>query len=248
MITFGEQHVVRVGAPGALPVPSTAALLCAVRTPLTVAVAQPAPTVEAHAEAIRRAEARLVVFPELSLTGYELDADAPDYLDVIRAACAETGSIALVGAPIAGDHIATLRVDGEGVTVVYRKSFLGGDELSRFTPGPGPVAIDVDGWRVGLGICKDTGVAQHIEDTAALDPDLYAAGLVHHDHELEELHARAARIARACDSYVAFASFAGPTGGGFAVTAGNSAIYSADGSALARAGADPGGLARFTLT
>ncbi len=71
---------------------------------------------------------------------------------------------------------------------------------------------------------------------------------MHHDHELEEQEARAQRITRACDSYVAFASHAGPTGGGFTRTAGHSAIYSADGTALARAGADPGGLARFTLT
>ena len=71
---------------------------------------------------------------------------------------------------------------------------------------------------------------------------------MHHDHELEEQEARAQRITRACDSYVAFASHAGPTGGGFTSTAGHSAIYSADGTALARAGADPGGLARFTLT
>jgi len=219
-----------------------------VRHPLTIAVAQPAVGADAHAKAIREAQARLVVFPELSLTGYELDAAPVDDFAAISSACAEANAIALVGAPVAGDHIATVRVDADGAEVVYRKSFLGGDELTRFTPGPGPVAIDVDGWRVGIGICKDTGVTQHIEDTAALGVDLYVAGLVHHDHELDELEARAERIARACESYVAFASYAGATGGGYERTAGSSAIYSAGGRALARAGAEPGGLARFTLT
>ena len=225
--------------------------------PLTIAVAQPAcgpkdvrANARTHAAAIRAARARLVVFPELSLTGYELDADAVDLttLHDIVDACAETQAIALVGAPVAGDHIATLRVDASGAEVVYRKSFLGGDELTRFTPGPGPVAVDVDGWRVGLGICKDTGVAQHVADTAALNVDVYVAGLVHHDHELQEQEARAVRIARACNSYVAFASFAGPTGGGYDRTAGNSAIYSADGRALARTNGDVGGIVRFALT
>ena len=56
------------------------------------------------------------------------------------------------------------------------------------------------------------------------------------------------RIARACDSYVAFASFAGPTGGGYDQTAGNSAIYSADGRALARTSGDVGGIVRFAAT
>lgn len=217
------------------------------REPLTIAVAQPVPTAQAHADAIREANARLVVFPELSLTGYELDADTPEDLSAIVDACAETGSIALVGAPVDGS-IAMLRVDGDGASVVYRKSFLGGDELTRFTAGPGATTVDVDGWRVGVGICKDTGVQQHIDDTAELEPDLYVAGLVHHDHELEEQEARAQRIAHACNAYVAFASFAGPTGGGYSSTAAESAIYSADGRALARAGTRVGALARFTIT
>ena len=101
---------------------------------------------------------------------------------------------------------------------------------------------------VGLGICKDTGVARHVSDTAALALDLYVAGLVHLPEELDEQEARAQRITRACDSYVAFTSFAGPTGGGYDATAGHSAICSADGTALARTGADVGGSARFTLT
>jgi predicted amidohydrolase len=218
-----------------------------VREPLTIAVAQPVPTARAHADAIREANARLVVFPELSLTGYEQDADAPEDLSAIVDACAETDSVALVGAPVDGS-IAMLRVDAKGASVVYRKSFLGGDEVTRFTAGPGATTVDVDGWRVGLGICKDTGVQQHIDDTAELEPDLYVAGLVHHDHELEEQEARAQRIAHACNAYVAFASFAGPTGGGYGSTAAESAIYSADGSALARAGTRVGALARFTLT
>jgi predicted amidohydrolase len=223
---------------------------------LTVAAVQPAcvakdvaANARFHADAIRAAAARLVVFPELSLTGYELDADAIslDALGAIVEACAQTGAIALVGAPIAGDHIATLRVQASGVDVVYRKSFLGGDELTRFMPGDGPVALDVDGWRVGLGICKDTGVARHIGDTAALGVDLYVAGMVHLPHELDEQEARAVRIATACDSYVAFASFAGPTGGGFSATAGNSAIFAADGTAVARVGVEIGGIARAAL-
>jgi len=54
-----------------------------VTTSLTVAVVQPpctacdvAGNAQQHADAVRRAQARVVVFPELSLTGYELDAPA----------------------------------------------------------------------------------------------------------------------------------------------------------------------------
>ena len=47
------------------------------RQPLTIAVAQPgwvSYDVAAHAAAARAAGTRVAVFPELSLTGYELDA------------------------------------------------------------------------------------------------------------------------------------------------------------------------------
>jgi predicted amidohydrolase len=198
----------------------------------------------------------VVVFPELSLTGYELDADAvaPDdeALAPIVRACTEMQCIALVGAPLSGDdgrvHIGTLHMSDAGVTVAYRKSYLGGDEAKRFSPGEGPVAIDVDGWRIGLGICKDTGVAQHISETAALDVDLYAAGLVHLPEELGMQDERGVRIAHACEAYVAFASFAGPTGGHFDRTAGGSTIWARDSTPMARAGAEPGGIARAALT
>jgi predicted amidohydrolase len=237
-----------------------ASTLSGIRAPLTIAVAQPRCTSKdvranalEHAAAIRRAGARLVVFPELSLTGYELDADPVVVEDAalspIVEACAETGAVALVGAPVAGDdgsnHIATLRVDGVGVQVAYRKQYLGGDEPARFARGDRPVAIDVDGWRVGLGICKDTGVAAHVADVAALGVDVYAAGLVHLPDELAEQEERAATIARACHAYVAFASFAGATGGGYDRTAGVSSIWSADGTPLVRAGVDPGEVATF---
>lgn len=232
------------------------------RSALIVAAAQPRTTAgdvrgnaERHADAVRQAEARVVVFPEMSLTGYELAADAVPLdhpaLAVIAAACAETGTVALVGAPVADDRgrtfMAILRVDGAGATVAYRKTWLGDAEAARFATGDGPTVIEIDGWRLGLGVCKDTGAAQHTAGVAALGVDAYLAGLVHRADELAEQEARAVVIARTCRAYVVFASFAGPTGDGYPATAGHSAIWSAEGLAIVRAGADPGGIARATL-
>jgi predicted amidohydrolase len=183
---------------------------------LRVAAAQPACAASdvernaaVHAEIVRAAQARVVVFPELSLNGYELDATAvrpdDDTLTPIAAAGADTDSIALVGAPVAdkdgADFIATLRVDAAGVGVAYRKSWLGGKESGRFRRGDGPTVLVVDGWRFGLGICKDTDAAQHIAGTAALGVDAYLAGLVHHPEELPEQEARAVVIARRGSAY-----------------------------------------------
>jgi predicted amidohydrolase len=230
---------------------------------MVIAVAQP-PSVSldvaanalTHAAAIRAANARVVVFPELSLTGYELDAPSVDSRDPrlapIAAACAEAGSVALVGAPVAGaagrPHIAVLAIDGAGASVAYRKTWLGGTEPDRFAPGPGPVVLEVDGWRLGLAICKDTGVPQHASDTASLGIDVYVAGTCESAEDATRQDERARRIATDHDVWVAFASFAGPTGGGYADTAGRSGIWSADGAVVVQAGSGAGEVVRTTLT
>ena len=95
----------------------------------------------------------------MSLTGDELRAPALDlggevWRPLVQA-CEQTGSVALVGAPVAdaagAEFTATVAVSGEGVPV--------------------------DGWRIGLGTCRDTGVAEHVEATAARGVDVFAAGL-----------------------------------------------------------------------
>ncbi len=154
--------------------------------PLTLAVAQPRcvpgdtrANGRWHADAVAAAGARVVVFPELSLTGYELDVDlvgpGDAGLAAVVEACQATGTMALVGAPVPGPdgqaYIATLAVSPDGVAVLYRKQWIGGDEAGRFSPGDEPAVTEVDGWRIGIGICRDTGIAAHVERMAALDID-----------------------------------------------------------------------------
>jgi predicted amidohydrolase len=62
-------------------------------------------------------------------------------------------------------YIATLLVDSTGSTVVYRKIHLGYGEQARFRPGPRPQAITLEGCRVCLGICRDTGIDEHVRGT-----------------------------------------------------------------------------------
>jgi predicted amidohydrolase len=233
------------------------------RKPLTLAVAQPrcvsydvAANAATHAEAVRAAGARVVVFPELSLTGYELDAPAITAADPrlgpIIAACAETGSLALVGAPVQGEagrsHIAMVAVDGNGATVAYRKLWLGTIEAQRFTPGDEPSVLHVDGWRLGLAICKDTGIRQHASDTAALGIDVYVAGVLESAEDAVIQDERAHRIATEHQVWVAVASFAGSTGGGYDRAAGRSALWGPDGVVIAQAGPETGAIVRATLT
>lgn len=231
------------------------------RALLTVAVAQPvcvpgdvAANALVHAATVRASGARVVVFPELSITGYVLTAPsiaADDRrLAPIVEACAETGALALVGAPVRDDdgrdYLATLAVDGAGVTLAYRKIYLHPPEPDRFAAGDQPAVIDVDGWRLGLAICRDTGVAQHAVDTAALGIDAYLAGSLFVPGEENRYQDRMRDLAVRHGIWVANANFAG-LAGDYAETIGRSGVWAPDGSVAAEAGAEPGEIVQAEL-
>ena len=231
------------------------------REPLTVALAQPlcaphdvAVNALTHADVVRSAAARVVVFPELSLTGYELDAitlsPSDPRLAPLVTACAATGSVALVGAPIEGaeqPHIAMLAVTGAGARIAYRKLWLSENEAARFGCGASPAVLEVDGWRLGLAICRDTGIAEHVADTAALGIDAYLAGTLMADDETPIQNERGRRLALEHRVWVAFASFAGATGDGYDRAAGRSAVWAPGGALAVQAGPEVGAVVRTTL-
>lgn len=201
-----------------------------------------AANVEAHAAVVLAGRADVAVFPEMSLTGYHLDAATVSLDDTelapLVAACARAGTTALVGAPVrdGAEFIAVLAVNGDGVTIAYRKMWLGDEEARRFTAGTRPAAVDVAGWRLGLAICKDTGVPEHQRQTVAIGVDAYLAGTVMLPQERAEQDRRGSSIAVTQGIPVAFASFAGSTGAGYERTAGCSAIWSTAGEVLHQLG------------
>jgi len=225
---------------------------------LVIAVAQPrvepfdvAVNATRHAAAVRAATARVVVFPEMSLTGYELDApivalDDPRLAPVVEA-CAARDTVALVGAPVEGPYIAMLAIDRNGARVAYRKMHPHTSE-ERFLAGPSPEVLEVDGWRLGLAICRDTGVEEQVTRTAALGIDAYVAGVLDAPEGDVVVAERARRVTAEYGVWVAVSSFAGPTGSGYTESAGRSGIWTPDGRVAARAGRTPGEIARATMT
>ncbi|MFF7358530.1 carbon-nitrogen hydrolase family protein [Streptomyces filipinensis] len=231
--------------------------------PLTVAVAQPrcvdldiAANAALHAEAVLTAQAPLVVFPELSLTGYDLAAPAvaadDPRLAPLADACRSTGAMALAGAPVQGEdgreYIATLAVTGEGAALAYAKMHLHGDEKIRFTPGAQPAVLEIGGWRLGLAVCRDAAVPQHAAETAALGIDAYVASTLYgagsaqsacRDGHMQER-------ARAHGVWVVLSTVAGPSGE-YRETSGGSGVWAPDGSRVAQAGPEPGAVATATL-
>lgn len=235
--------------------------------PLTVAAAQPelrpgdlAFNATAHAEAVLASGARLVVFPELSLTSYVLAApavalDDPALLAIVTA-CGTTGAVALAGAPIKegdAEFIAMLRIDGSGVEVAYRKLHPDEEEGRRFTAAADPAVMELDGWRLGLAICRDTMMFEHAANTAESAKrsgpggiDAYVAGSLFSPQGLPKRDKRMPQLAKGYGMWVVQACFAGP-GSDYAETVGNSAIWAPDGTVTVRADERPGRIVKAEL-
>ncbi|RAM36440.1 carbon-nitrogen hydrolase family protein [Arthrobacter globiformis] len=180
--------------------------------PLTVSAVQYAAlsggidaNVPEHVHLIEDADshgARLVVFPELSLTGYDLPPlrggqqfDAGDQwvapgdrrLDPVREICRRTGITAVVGAPFrepdGTPRLASLAVHPNGTEETGFKTHLHGDEQSLFEAGRQPLLLDVDGWKIALAICFDAAQPAHSGAAAAAGADVYAVSALYTQEE-----------------------------------------------------------------
>jgi predicted amidohydrolase len=139
------------------------------------------------AEAAHRG-ARLLVCPELTLTGYDIAPRAAELAEPAGGPMAEAvaGIAAEHGLAIAwswperdGDHvhIAAELVDRDGTVLArHRKAHLyGPDEAGAYVPGDGTPAVgDIDGYRVGLLVCYDVEFPEQVRMVALAGADLLA--------------------------------------------------------------------------
>ncbi len=174
--------------------------------------------------------ARVVVLPELFLTGYDpmtwkaeagcvVTADDERLLPLAGAA-ATSGAAVLVGAAVAtsGDAdgertLSTLCCSPDGaVDLAYSKQHLWQEERSVFTPGSAGGSVEIDGWHLGLGICYDGCFPEHARaaaDAGALGYLCPSAYVVGSEHRRDLYYA-----ARALDNgvYVVLAGLTGRCG------------------------------------
>ncbi len=199
----------------------------------------------------------VLVFPELSLPGYAssvLD-EAPERcvvdpggpsLKPVREACRRNRIVAVVGGSLRnarGRGLSAIVVDRQGqICATYDKQHLSGPEQDWFVPGTSGCMIEVDGWRLALGICYDSSFPEHGRALALEGADAY---LVSGAFPLGESdHRRSIYFpARALENtfYVAFANFVGTHDG--LDYCGRSAVHGPDGRMLADAGPDRPGIA-----
>jgi NAD+ synthase (glutamine-hydrolysing) len=194
----------------------------------------------------RDAGAQLVVFPELTLTGYPPEdlLLKRGFLRRAQAALdglAVSGVTAVVGWPEEDSgHVynAAAVVAEDEVRAVYRKMLLPNygvfDERRWFEPGDAPVVVDVGGTPVGITICEDIWTPEPTEATAAAGARVVvnlSASPYHHGKGMER-ERMIAELARDNGVTMAFCNLVG--GQDELVFDGHSLIVAPDGEVTAR--------------
>lgn len=198
----------------------------------------------------------LLILPEKFLSGYEPDlistnpelyaikSDDPR-LNTISAACREWNITAIVGAATTNNgvlYISSIIFGSNGKELGrYHKQRLFHSEKSIYTAGEQNYILQMGDWRLGLGICYDSGFPDHAQNLAVqgchayLVSALFSRSVGHHE-------SRTWFPARALDNtfYVLMANHCGVTGGWD--TCGGSAIWDPLGYLLTEADADQEGI------
>lgn len=187
--------------------------------------------------------ARLLVFPELSLTGYEPTlacglAQGPDsgLFDPLRSMAREAEMTTVVGVPLRvpgldKPQIAACVLKGDGSLGVYTKQHLHAGEEVFFCPGAGGELLCIDDRAVALSVCADFSRAEHPAQAAERGAQIYASSVLigegGYTHDSALLQGYAQRHGMA----VLMVNHGGPTGGWAA--AGRSAFWDEQGRCVA---------------
>ncbi|WP_255770446.1 carbon-nitrogen hydrolase family protein [Pseudarthrobacter sulfonivorans] len=148
------------------------------------------PNVEEHVRLIEDADshgARLVIFPEMSLTGYDLallsaeeawlQPDDPR-LEDLHEICRRTGITAVSGAayrePNGTPRLACVATHPDGTTAFSFKTHLHGPEEALFRAGQRALLLEVDGWLVELAMGTDAAVPARSAAAAPAGADAFA--------------------------------------------------------------------------
>jgi predicted amidohydrolase len=213
----------------------------------------------AHLEAVDqavRANADVLVFGELSLSGYAIGRDAaaswPAERFIGGLAAAATDMAIIAGAPLAaGERAANSAVVLQGGEVTHRQdklnlpSYPPFDEGERFAPGSALVPFDLLGWRCAILICEDAWRSEVIESAGrgGIELAIHMAASAEAGGGVLAGNRRGWPLVNAAQAllfgrYVAFANLVGHDGE--LSFWGGSAVYGPDGSELDALAEGPG--------
>lgn len=196
--------------------------------------------INTHLNAIHKASIKgvsIIIFPELSLTGYEPECAKPlaftpndlRLTPLIKVA-KDYKMYVVVGAPLKTvnlPQIGAIVISPEGKILTYSKMNLHSSEEKFFSEGTSHLILEVEGKKIAMAICADTSNPEYVKSYVDKGIDIYVAGVLFSegcyviDTKQLENYAKSHKI------LVAMANYNSPTGGWIPV--GKSGIWSRDG-------------------
>ncbi|MCU5775877.1 carbon-nitrogen hydrolase family protein [Erwiniaceae bacterium BAC15a-03b] len=201
-----------------------------------------------HLTFIRQAatlEVDLIVFPQLSITGYELEvtpelamlANDPR-LQQFADAARDYDMTVIIGIPLRVDqsqHNAAMTFLPDGTRLTYAKRHLLDQEPRFFVPGAhgGPI-FGAQQRNVGMAVCADISIEEFARDVADGGADLYVVTALLPQNIYHDNCAHLARWSSELKMSVLMSNHAIPTGGH--LSDGGSAFWDAEGNQVIHAG------------
>ncbi len=182
----------------------------------------------------------VIVFPELSLTGYQprladvLALQAEDErLDVFQWLSDRFGMLIAVGAPIrkaGGNRIGMLVFQPQAPRTLYCKQRLHPDEFPFFLPGAGQSLFTRGESVLAPAICYESLQAEHARQAAQAGAQVYFTSVAKSQRGVDAAYAHYPLIAREHGMTVLMANCVGPADD--YVAAGQSGVWNAEGALL----------------
>ena len=187
----------------------------------------------------------VLVFPELSVTGYELDLAsnlqtmADDIMFApLQALAREAGMLVYLGMPLkapdyrtGGKPLLSAVILGGEAPSAYAKIHVHDSEADYFQSGTAYSVTPHKGTRIGAAICADLTKPSHAAGTVADGADVYAVGALISEAGIIREAPMLEAYARDHNVLVALANYASPSGP--YIPAGKSAVWAPGGELIA---------------
>ena len=201
------------------------------------------------------AEASIIFFSELSLTGYEpklahvlaTTQDNPHF-DIFQVEANRYGITICVGIPIKaadGVWIGMVIFTPDAPRQTYGKKYIHPDEEAYFVPGPNITPLVIDGKKIAPAICYELSSPEHVKHAMDSGADIYVASSAKTVEGNERAFKALAATAKTYSIPTMQVNCIGTADG--TVKAGASAIWNPDGSLLAQMGDTDEGLLLYDM-
>jgi predicted amidohydrolase len=185
--------------------------------------------------------ANVIIFPELSLTGYEpsivnetaLDGSESILIPLLESAKRKNITI-IAGCPIRSEYskpyIGAFIIQPSQQISIYRKRYLHKGEDLYFIPSRDNIIYQCKEERIGIAICADIDNPAHPADSKKTGATIYASGVLMTPNGISNAYDKLSSYAKKYQMLTVMANYATETGG--YETAGKSAIWNENGNLI----------------